>query len=230
MAMWFVHLEVASRSCDVLPEGVQRSELAWGALVCDVDKVSSVARSSSHFSSLARPLVARDFLESLGLGGRAALPARSFLAGVASHLAVDDVWYLHLLARSREQGPAPGWGADSLRALNLLLDMKLRARQQLDWFELAPSPGEALLPFLGDGARAAVHAAAAAYLAWDGRLDPPPTHPGLQPWVGWLVALLAQEQGRVEPLLAAVDVDVLLDELVAASVAAAAGVLAELEA
>ena len=49
MALWFAHLEFADRAS--VHTGLDRHELSWGALCCDVDKFTPVERETSHFGN-----------------------------------------------------------------------------------------------------------------------------------------------------------------------------------
>lgn len=225
MAMWFVHLELVEASARQLDAELDHAQLAWGALCCDVDKVSRAERRVTHLRQLERPIAPRAFLDELGVPLARLHDARSFLAGVLSHLAVDDAWYTALWAELRRR-PVHGFTDDTMRALNLALDM--RARQRIDLRGLRPGAErpDTLLPFLTARRAAAMRAAVSFYLAWDGQIERIPTHPAFQSWARWFQDLLGRELPKLEPFLATLDERALMATVSEASTATMGRLLA----
>ena len=224
MAMWFVHLEAVEVGARELGAVLDRSALAWGAVVCDVDKVSRASRAESHLVQLPRPFTVPAFASALGLEQRHLDAHCPFLCGVLSHLVVDDAWYSGLWAALR-QHRVPGFTDETMRALNLLLDMQARARIRVAGLSLAPCPGEALLPFLTPRRVTAMRAAMRFYLAWDGDIARVPSDPAFALWARWFRDLLDREGPKLEPFLAQLDQATLMERVCASSARAMAELL-----
>ncbi|HJN75189.1 MAG TPA: hypothetical protein QGF58_14775 [Myxococcota bacterium] len=157
MALWWAHLRVAERAHAQLAH-LDLTELKWGAICPDVDKVSSVARELSHYSAEAPD--PEDFIDAVGLEPAVARAHRSFLAGYLSHLAMDEAWYAHL-GRLLAEHPIEGWGRQSARAWNVAVDVGLAG----DPFTPPEHRIEHVLPHLRDTSDT-MRMAAVGYTSW----------------------------------------------------------------
>ena len=196
MALWFAHLEFADRAS--VHTGLDRHELSWGALCCDVDKFTPVERETSHFGNEGLDFPASEWGARTGLSKAQQRERRAFLAGYLSHMALDEAWYGWL----REQlatTTTGGWTRDSTKAWNLRLDLELRStlRLELDF----PHGTEAVLEHLRGTPGQMMRAAAEAWIRWDGRLEAEGLHPLMQGYVRSMYALSEQEAPRVDALM-----------------------------
>jgi len=204
--MWFAHLRYAELVHRHLPSELDPAEMAWGALVCDADKVAPVSRLESHYVGLERPLEPEPFLRRLRLAAAEARRHRAFLAGVLCHLAADDAWYGYFdPLRQRHPRRTAGWSADSLRALNLQLDLSMRAELQMGWSQLADVDLSLFQRFVPPGVARALRRAAELYLRWDGSLESMPDDPAARAWAASFERLLQREGPRLERFLEVAD-------------------------
>ncbi len=216
MAMWFSHLRYVEAAAARLERPLERLSLCWGALCCDVDKVSPVGREVSHYGHEGLAFPPEDFLERTGLTPTQARPCADFLAGYLSHLAVDEAWYRALFAlRDAPGGLGRAWTAETTRALNLVLDQRNREWVDPEGLDFRRATGHAVLPHLDGAACPVMVHAAAAYVAWPGTLSWAPDDPLFGPVMARFRELLAMEQERVSEVLGALE-PVQLDEEVIA--------------
>lgn len=202
MAMWFAHVHYAEETRRNLPElGLDPLDFAWGALAGDVDKVSAVPRERSHFYGVPREVEPEALLEAAGADPADLPDATSFLAGYACHITVDSAWYrfFHKLGQDRPDLGAP-WEAATTRALNLALDVALRAALDPSWIRLEAAKGERVLPFLRGAPAVALRRAAGMYLRWGGDLAVVPPDEEFRPWVDRFRAIAAAEAHRVQAI------------------------------
>jgi hypothetical protein len=228
MAMWFTHLFYASATSP--GPGPERARLVWGALAPDADKVWPVPRAFTHAHGIPRPIRAADLLPALQVDLEGAHGAMAFLAGWASHIAVDSVWYRHLrtlkLARPDLAG---GWTDDSTRAWNLALDLENRLRVDPGIVDLEVPPDEAVVPCLAGAAGRTMRGAVGLYLNWRDRLEDPAPSPALRPVLDRFRIALARQQDRIAGLLGILDRRALDQEVLDASRAAARDVFDSLD-
>ncbi|MBN1336867.1 MAG: hypothetical protein JXB39_12995 [Deltaproteobacteria bacterium] len=222
--MWFTHLYYALGTHPT--PGPDRDRLVWGALAPDVDKVWPVSRAITHAHGLPRPVRAADLLAALGVTLPSARGASAFLAGWASHVAVDTAWYRHLrrLVAARPD-LAANWTDATTRAWNLALDLEAREHVDPRVVDIEHADGDEVVPCLSGPAGRTLRTAVAVYLAWQGRIeDPAPL--GLAPVLERFRSALRHEGMRVEALLSVLDRTALDDEVLQASRAAAQDVYA----
>ncbi|MCB9762918.1 MAG: hypothetical protein H6739_24165 [Alphaproteobacteria bacterium] len=203
MALWYTHLFHAQEACRRLG-GLDEGHAGWGALCCDVDKFTPVARAVSHLGEEGLGFPPEAFLDRAGLSRARARPARSFLAGYLSHLAVDEAWYATLRATLRPE-ERPGWGADATRAWNILLDAELVERVEAPVRRFPEDGVEAVLPFLDAQAAGTVRLVGGAYARWPGALDVEPDDPMMIGMVSVFREIVRREEARVRGPLGRLD-------------------------
>ncbi|GEM_PF-2614825 len=216
MAMWFSHLRYVEAAAARLDRDLDRLSLCWGAVCCDVDKVSPVPRETSHYGREGLSFEPEAFLEQAGLTATEARPSAAFLAGYLSHLAVDEAWYTHLFAlRDAPQGLGTAWSYETTRALNLALDQRNRSLYDPAGLDFSQARGEEVLPHLGGPIRQIMVHAASAYAAWPGHMSWAPQDPLLGPVMARFRALAAAEADRVVAILDALSPEDLDQDVVA---------------
>ena len=216
MAMWFSHLRYVEAAVERLGRPVERLSLCWGALCCDVDKVSPVPREVSHYGHEGLAFSPEDFLARTGLAVSRARPHADFLAGYLSHLAVDEAWYRHLFAlRDSPGGLGPRWSAETTRALNLVLDQRNRAWVDLEGLDFRGATGHEVLPHLDGAVHGLMVHAANGYVAWPGTLSWAPDDPVFGPVMARFRDLLEAEQGRVNQIEQTLQTERLDEEVIA---------------
>lgn len=230
MAMWFSHLRYVEAALPHLDRPLDRLSVCWGALCCDVDKVSPVDREVSHLGREGLSFAPEDFLDRAGLTATQARPSTAFLAGYLSHLAVDEAWYAHLFGlRDGPHGLGEDWSYETTRALNLALDQRNRQHYDPQGLDFTQAGGEHVLPHLAGPVREVMVQAASSYVAWSGELAWAPRDTLLGPVMVRFRALAQQESPRVDRILEALMPEHLDREVVAFTVDVLARFLADLD-
>jgi len=196
MAMWFAHLHFAHRAASCAE--VDRHELAWGALCCDVDKFTSVDRPVSHYGREGLDFEPEEWGARTRLSPEAIRHRRVFLAGYLSHMALDEAWY-GWLQEQLGQVDTGGWTGETTRAWNLVMDLELRPGVALDLD--FPFGVEEVLGHLRGAPAQAMRQAASAYIAWDGGPEAAGLHPLMQGFARLAHARLDTERERVQRLV-----------------------------
>ncbi len=225
--MWFTHLHYALATLPAA--GLDQARFVWGALAPDADKVWPVPRAVTHVHDIPRPIRAADLLPALGVDPTEAPRAAAFLAGYASHIAVDSAWYRQL-RRLKSDRPdlCLDWTNDTTRAWNLALDLENRVRLAPSAPDLRSADGDAVVPWLAGPAGAIVRGAVLTYLRWGGRFDGPPPPSAFAPVLDRFRNAVRSEGERVVRLLAVLDREALDTEVIEASRTAARDVFAHL--
>ena len=198
MALWFAHLEFADRAAR--HAALDRHELAWGALCCDVDKFTPVERDVSHYGTEGLDFPPEEWGPRTGLDAASLRSRRAFLAGYLSHMALDEAWYGWLRGRLASVHTG-GWTRDTTKAWNLAMDLELRPGLRLGLN--FPFGTEEVLKHLRGFPGQMMQQAAGAYTAWDGSLEAEGLHPLMQGYARSMHGLAEAEQERVTRLMEA---------------------------
>ncbi len=196
MAMWFAHLHFADRAA--ARAAVDRHELAWGALCCDIDKFTAVERVVSHYGREGLDFEPEQWGARTRLGSKVIRDHRVFLAGYLSHMALDEAWY-GWLGTQLAAVDSGGWTGETTRAWNLVMDLELRPGLDLDLD--FPFGVEEVLEHLRGAPSQAMRQAATAYIAWDGAPEATGLPPLMQGFARLAHARLDAEKDRVQRLV-----------------------------